>query len=265
MDLRALASDYVFLLRRGEPEAVLIALFGSVARQEQGPYSDIDIRVITAGKPLQFDRVLLHRHEGRIVHLSVGARSLDGLLRQAEDPHAWSWAMGQAQQLVPLWERHQIPGVLASYRDELAARYPAYEEWAADAGYLVETILEYTAKLKNACAETSAERALLAAHHLAQTATRLVSRLRPPEPVVSERAELARVLAWDGAPRSWREDLLWCLGLSTEARPLGELRLRGLRLALAALTMAAMARDLPLPGDVKKPLLDGTFKKYLLQ
>ncbi|WP_394295657.1 nucleotidyltransferase domain-containing protein [Alicyclobacillus acidocaldarius] len=57
-------------LKEEEPSALAILLFGSRAAGAEGPYSDVDLRVITAREPEVRDRVYIEKCEGRLIHSS---------------------------------------------------------------------------------------------------------------------------------------------------------------------------------------------------
>lgn len=46
-------------LRGEEPSAMAVLLFGSRATGDEGPYSDVDLRVITADDPVCRDRMYI--------------------------------------------------------------------------------------------------------------------------------------------------------------------------------------------------------------
>lgn len=76
-------------LRQHEPDALAILIFGSYGRGDAGPYSDLDLRVITSAPPRVPDRWHFVPHPeapGRLLHVSVGARTMDEILSQASDP-----------------------------------------------------------------------------------------------------------------------------------------------------------------------------------
>jgi hypothetical protein len=63
-------------LRRIEPRARAFIVFESDARSDAGPYSDLDLRVITAGEPVERDRVqFLGGSDRPLLHVSMGTRA----------------------------------------------------------------------------------------------------------------------------------------------------------------------------------------------
>jgi predicted nucleotidyltransferase len=79
--------EWVARLREGEPSALAVLVHGSYARGTQGCFSDVDLRVITAGPPRVRDRVHLEERGRRLVHFSIGSRSLAE--RSRAGPSTW--------------------------------------------------------------------------------------------------------------------------------------------------------------------------------
>ncbi len=69
-------AGWVERLRDEEPGALAVVLQGSVARGDAGPFSDVDLRIVTAGAPRRRDRAYIEPEVGRLVHYSVGSRPL---------------------------------------------------------------------------------------------------------------------------------------------------------------------------------------------
>jgi predicted nucleotidyltransferase len=56
-------AGWVERLRAEEPTALAVVLQGSFARGDPGPFSDVDLRIVTAGPPRLRDRAYLEEME----------------------------------------------------------------------------------------------------------------------------------------------------------------------------------------------------------
>lgn len=262
--LRKLLDQFVVELRRAEPNALAIMLFGSLARGDAGPFSDIDLRVVTEGEPRVRDRVrFVERPDGGLLHLSIGSRPFTEIVQTAEDLERWAWMIETYSTAETLWEK---PGVAARLLAEIRAREPRPEAYAAKSGYHLETLLEYAAKVKNAVVKGDEQGVRAYAANLADVCWRL---LRPLNPVLTFPGESEfwdRVSAFTVAPEGYAEDLRYCLGLLDEPRPVHVLVWRALRLAEGTLgVIEAHVAALRLPDDLARPVSGGTVRRYLKQ
>lgn len=262
--LPALLDGLVAELRAAEPAALAILLFGSLARGSAGPFSDIDLRVVTAGEPRMRDRVrFLARPDGGLIHLSVGSRPLAEIVEAAGDPERWPWLIETHRTARTLWQQ---PGAAEGLLAEIRAREPSPEAYAAKSGYYLETLLEQAAKLKNAVARGDDPGVRAAAAHLAEMCWRLLRPLNPVLTFTGESSQWDRICAFTVAPEGYAGDLRCCLGLLADPRPLHALAWRALRLAAGTVgVIAANAAALHLPDDLARAVADGSLARCLQQ
>jgi predicted nucleotidyltransferase len=79
----------VAALRQAEPTARAVLLFGSYAHGTQGPFSDLDLCIVTAEPPAVADRLRLLPLRDSLLPVSVHARCLADIAAEAADPDAW--------------------------------------------------------------------------------------------------------------------------------------------------------------------------------
>ncbi|AUX42135.1 uncharacterized protein SOCE26_035620 [Sorangium cellulosum] len=250
-------------LRGLEPRARAFAVFGSHARGDAGPCSDLDLRVITAGEPVERDRVrFLGGVDGPLLHVSIGSRSLRELVARAESPSGWPWMAGFCASARAIDDPQDLLGVL---RRVVESHRPDRITTAAGAHYDLESLLEYLAKCKNARAAGRDLELLAAALHLAEHAMALLVPLNEVSAVGGEDEHRAAVLAFAVAPPGYREDVVLCAGWSASARPPAAVFAAAMRLAEGtARLLMSRADALPLRGALADYLRDGTVLRYIL-
>lgn len=219
--------DLILEIERDEPACLNIMLFGSHARGEAGPCSDIDVRLVTQGEPRRRDRLRFIRDEGgRWRHVSVGARSIEELRVQAREADAWSW-------MTPMYAAARVlagsEAPLLELQATLASAKP--DPWAAagDAQKHLEDLLETTGKMQNAAIASDPTGVLHFALSVAECAWRLLRGLNPVEPFGSSRRLLEAMTQIDVAPPHYAEDTRHCLGSVEGPRTAAEVRRHALR------------------------------------
>src|SRR5712692_5833559 len=133
------AASYV---RREYPNLVGILVHGSVAREEPGPYSDIDLLAVTSQgkKPSEFSYF-----DGDI-YVGVGFLRVAEMEREFSDPKAFFWARGSAKATRVLYDAKGIlKRILARWRSAKPSQ-PILEKSLWDAYH---NIIEYSGKLRN--------------------------------------------------------------------------------------------------------------------
>src|SRR5439155_9661493 len=86
-------------------------------------------------------------HDGRLVHFSIGSRSMAELVDLAADPRKWMYVRPQYLDATLLWEE---PGTLALLRGEVEARAPGPLPFVDGLQLALETVFEYTSKVRHA-------------------------------------------------------------------------------------------------------------------
>ncbi|MDA8344124.1 MAG: nucleotidyltransferase domain-containing protein [Thermaerobacter sp.] len=261
--LFALLSDLSLELRRAEADPLAVLLFGSAARGDLAPFSDIDVRVITRGKPRTRERLLLRERPGGFFQISVSARSLEETLRMADDPEEWLWMREAFGEAVPLWEEGDP---LAAVRRRIIDAAPAAGAFAQGASRDLEILLDAASKAKNAATSGDAGGLLISAHALAQQAVRLLLVLNPPPRRLPPARMLDAAAGFHVAPEHLLEDVAICLGAAEGMCETSQVLARCLRLGGGVLAVLAQhAAKLPLRADLLEPLLGGRLAAVLLQ
>ncbi len=258
--LRKQLATLVPELLAAEPTALAVLLFGSHARGGAGPFSDIDLRVFTAAAPRQRDRVRITVSEGRLIHWSIGARSVAEKLEELATLDQWPWAAAHYRDMQPLHDPRDILGLMRAAVERARPEPVTY----ATTGYDLETLMEYLAKLKNAVLAGSDREAFAAAVQVAHFCEKLLRPLNPIGIFASE-AEMDEYFRWlPVAPQCWSDDRDRCMAASGAARTPSEVLAAARRMALGTVELvSAAAERLPLPEDVGGYLRDGTIRAYL--
>lgn len=251
-------------LRLGEPRARAFVVFGSFARGDAGPYSDVDLRVITAGEPVERDRVrFLGGDEGPLVHISIGSRSFAELAASLQKPDEWPWMAGILACAHVLDDPDDLIGTL---RRLVETHRPAQLTTAAGVHYDLETLLEGITKCKNAHACGDDGEIFVHARHVAEYAVVLLLTLNDVIPALGRRAWRTRAATLPVAPPGYRADLALCAGDTGQARTSAEVFAAAMRLGEGTLRLLMERQErLPLQGALAGYLRDGTLLRYVRQ
>lgn len=243
--LQALLSE----LRHGEPLARAFVIFGSHARDDAGPYSDLDLGVITTGPPCQRDRIrFLRTSDGPLRQVSIYCRPLTEFVEHTHSPYGWSVVAGIFAAVKVIEDPLGLVGVL---RRLVEINRPV-QLTSKDGTYIdLDMLLGYLAKLKNAYASGNEIELFFAAQQVAQYFTAILVPLNEVRPFVSEHEFRARMLAFDVAPPDYAADLKICAGWTTSARSPEVVFAATLRLAEGIVKLLAQHLD--------KISLDDTF------
>jgi predicted nucleotidyltransferase len=258
-------ASWVARLRAGEPTALAVLVHGSHARGRAARYSDVDLRVITATPPRVRDRVRLEEHAGRLVHFSIGSRSLPELIELADDPRKWMYVRPQYLDARLLWEE---PGTLDLLRGEVDARAPGRLPFVDGLQLALETLLEYATKVRHAHLDGDYVRAAWFARRVGEHAWETVHATAESRLLPSERDWAEDCLSLGGAIPGYRASALVCLGLTPEARSIDRLLEASLDLADAVVTWLGgeLARIGPAAGETVVELIESRrTARYLRQ
>ena len=96
-------------LREMEPAAVAVLVTGSYARHEAGPQSDLDLLVLTSTEPAAPYRALFEElSDGRLLHVSIGAKQWDDWLSRRNVPAGWSFFLPAREVARVLWVADEL-------------------------------------------------------------------------------------------------------------------------------------------------------------
>lgn len=122
-------NQWVNRLRYKEPSTLAVLLFGSRASGNEGPYSDVDLRVITGREPERRDRIYFEEYDRQLIHFSIGNRSISELMHLCQDPERWAWMKPAYTSAKVLWDSTGIVDVLNRIIEANASkRYPYVED-----------------------------------------------------------------------------------------------------------------------------------------
>jgi phosphoribosyl-AMP cyclohydrolase len=218
--------------------------------------------VVTAGPPRVRDRVLLIEEQGRLVHYSVGGRPLAELVEAAANPELWPWLVAHYVAVKPVWDPQDLVGLL---RRAVEANRPGPKPYVAGLLLELETMVEEVAKVRNAEVAGDYLAAARAAWEAADQAWKVLLRCTDPWPLRTQREGVERMRRLGEAIPRYRENLLICLGLTPDPRPLDALSRAALELAEAVVAWLE-----PRVGEFDQPpvtelLAGGRLAAYLHQ
>ncbi len=247
---------WVARLRAMVPDAVAILAAGSHARDEAGPHSDVDIRVLRPAGETTYHALFERASTGRLRHVSVEVTSLGEWAAEADEPADWALNLPSEQIERVVWATPEA----AAHLGETPRRRQA-------AGALeLEDFIEWAGKAKNAHAVGDSHGLRFAAQGQARLAPRLLLPLNAPPRACSARDALRVALALPVSPPGYVSDMQVCLGLDPTCPSDAEVAMASRRLALGILAMLReRAPDAVPEADLRAALLDGTLAEYLAQ
>lgn len=250
-----LISQWVKRLRCEIPDSVAILVKGSVARGEAGPFSDLDLDVLTSSAPRDEYLAWIEDHAGRPVHVSVAVQLLADWLGDAHDPVSWSYGL-------PARETTQLAWARDDRHREMLDR-PWREHPPAEPE--LEDTIDALGKVRNTFLAGDDLGVRQAAMSIAGWMPSLLIPLNPPVFAQHPREALDAVLGFMIAPFGYRDDMLRCLGMSPDRTTAGDLHNAAIRLVRGMLPLlrdhAAVMRE-RLPTDLYGMLVDGTLERY---
>ena len=252
-------STWVDRLHEEIPGTVAVILKGSHARGSASPHSDVDFDVLVETVPYEEYLVFFEdAGNGRLRHISVAVQDLEGWLAEADEPVDWAYGLPAAETTRLLWARDDAPqGML----DRPARMHPPEP-------MELEDFVEGWGKVRNALAKGDDLAMRMAAQKLARLCPGLLRPLNPETLPSNRREAMQAVLAFPVAPAGYREDLLRCFGLSSDAVPMQELHDAARRLVSGTIALlrdnADQVKDI-LEDDLYAYLIDGTLERYIRQ
>ncbi len=248
---------WVERMRREELGAVAVLLKGSYARGAAGPYSDLDLDVLTRGEPRVPYRAYLEEISGRLLHISVATEELEKWLAEEEEPATWSWHLPAAEATKLVWSEKSV----RDHVDRSALRRPR-------GGMELEDFIEGAGKVRSALAADDKLQLRLAAQDLARLCPSLLIPLNPPVVAGTRTEALRLVLDLPVVPPEYKEHMLVCLGLSGRAMTMEEVADHALRLVRGVVRLLSEhSSELPpeTEPELQRYLVDGTLERYLSQ
>ena len=255
----AFIAGWVARLRREFPDTLAILLKGSYARDDAGPFSDLDFDVLTGGEPRHsYPVYLVEVASGALIHVSIALFDLDRWLGFAVEPAPWSLGLQAAEAMRLVWAAEDAPLDVLS---QPAISHPAGDPELEDA-------VEALTKVKSALRRGDALAVRASAQLLARSIPSLLRLLNPPVVAGTAREALRLVLDFPVAPPGYREDMLVCLGLTNRFNPIEEVADSAHRLLTGVLELVRPIADRLAQADVPdlaSALADGSLMRYLTQ
>jgi hypothetical protein len=241
-----LLDDLVARARDAEPSAFGAFVFGSYARGDARPTSDLDLRVITHNSPAFPYRTWF---AGQL-HVSLGFNTVESLRERAALPADWSLGFAVEAPAVWVWSTDEA---IAALGDPPIRRQPSDPPE-------VEDFVEACAKGLSSSDSIAMRTAAMSA---GAYAVPLVRELNQPITVAERRDVIPAAVGFPVAPPGWSDDLLVLLGLV----PAGDddVRIAVERMARGVLRLLRESRSTV--GD-RQPeltgyLMDGTLERHL--
>jgi hypothetical protein len=233
-------------IREEEPDAIGVFVFGSHARGTAQATSDLDLQVVTLGRP----RVALRTWFAGDLHISVSAKSTAEIRARCAEPADWS--LGFAARSPGVWAWSTAAAV-AGLGDPPGFEHPPGPPE-------LEDFVESCAKALRATGSTALR---IAARGAAERAPALLRDLNAPEWVADRVEAMEAALGYRTAPAGWRDDLAMAWGLTPvsddEVRAAVERLARG-TLALLRERGSHVGDDTP---ELTRYLHDGTLERHL--
>lgn len=216
-------------------------IFGSQARSDAGPYSDLDLGVITTGPPCQRDRIrFLKMGDGQLRQVSIYSRPFTEFMEHTHSPYGWSVVAGIFSIVKVLEDPLDLVGVLQRL---IEVNRPA-QLISKDGMYIdLDMLLGYLAKLKNAYVAGNEIDLFFAAQQVALSVTAILVPLNAVQPFMSEHEFRARMLAFAVAPPDYAADVKLCAGWTTSARSPQMIFTAAMRLAEGIVKLLAQHLD----------------------
>jgi len=236
-----------------EPSAGAVLVTGSYAKGTADERSDLDVRTITSEPPrVRYRTWFAARENGRPLHVSAGAKSVDDWLAGRTVPNAWALGFPVRYEAVYLWATDRVRDALG---DPPSHRHPSPEAE-------LEDFVEALVKVRRAAAAGDAVGARWHAHAAGSLAPRLLLGLNEERLVHDRREALEAALALRVAPDGYADDLAACLGV----RAAGDEEVVAAALRLGRSLLAFLRERDPevdaQPGAAEA-LRDGSFERQL--
>jgi phosphoribosyl-AMP cyclohydrolase len=235
-----------------EPEATAVLLIGSYAKGTAGVASDLDLIAISPSPRVPYRTWFEEKGVDAPLHVSAGATTADAWLEKAKKPARWSFGFPAINTAVYL---SADDATRARLGDDPSMRHPAAEPE-------LEDFFEFVLKAKRSAFDGDELGLRLFAQAAADLAPTLLIPLNEERIVRDRRDALDAALTVAVAPRSYRADLVVCLGLSSA--PGAEVRAAVGRLGGDLLAfIREHTREVDPQPELPRYLRDGTLESHL--
>lgn len=251
--MRHTIGRWVDRLRNDYPDANAILLKGSYARGEPATWSDVDFDVLVGTPGVEDYRTWIEPVGDRLVHISAGVESIDGWLRDAEEPSSWSYGLPTIETTRLMWA---ATNGLRTQLDQPYKSHPAAETE-------MEDTIEALGKVRNAISGEDDLAVFQAAQVLAKLIPTLLIPINPPVAVSHARQAIDAIVAFPNVPTGFGDDWLTCLGLVGQ-RTASSTAAAAERMVLGVIPMLPADADV-MGDDIASLLADGTLLAYLQQ
>jgi hypothetical protein len=235
-------------VRALEDDVIGVFAFGSYARGEASPSSDLDLHGVTRVAPAIHYRTWFVDD----LHVSVGIRSVDEILKRRRQPADWSLGFATESPATWLWAEDEAVALLG---EEPGFPHPP------DPPEL-EDFVEFCGKALRAHDSIALR---VAARMAGETAVPLL-RDENTRIVVRTRSDAVRAaLAFEVAPDGWADDLQAAIGVAP--RDDAAVRAAVVRIARGVLRLLRERRSSvgEKQPELTRYLLDGTLERHLDQ
>lgn len=258
-DVQRMIESWTIRLRQEHMEAVAILLKGSHARRNAETFSDIDFDVLVSGDPIEDYPMYLVDPDGKALrHVSIAVVDLASWLHDETEPVDWAFGFGVRVATRLLWAKSDR---VAELLDHPWREHPPAEPE-------LEDFVEGLAKVINARIRGDDPVSRLAAQTMARYAPGLLRPINPETWPGTVREALEAALGFAIAPPHYRQDVLRCLGLSSEPASIDDICESACRLVqgvVQVLQPHALELTNGRAGDPFLLLADGTIGRYVDQ
>ncbi|MBA2470147.1 MAG: hypothetical protein H0V37_12145 [Chloroflexia bacterium] len=256
----AFIERWVERLRREIPGAVAVMLKGSHARGNAGPWSDLDFDVLVFGDEITDPYLtwIVENGSGRLVHVSVAVETVEDWLAGFREVASWSFGFPSSEVTRLTWLGR--PSLRAEL-DRPGHKHPGGEPE-------LEDFIEELGKARNARLRGDEVALRLAVQEIAELCPSLLAPLNEVAPPGTRPGALKAALALTVAPEGYRDDMLFCLGLSGRGSTADEILAAGERLVFGTLALLETNADTfspLLPPYLPDLLSSGLLRRYLGQ
>lgn len=258
---------WVEKLRSEEPTALAILLIGRWASGNNGPYSDVDIRVITEDKPKIRNRSYIEENGQHLVRFSVVRRSLSKAMNRARDAARWPKMRRTYATIKMLWGSEEV---IALLRQEIEANAPLGRPYIGGLPKEFDCLIANAAKVKNAHVAGDYAHAAFFARAVAHYSWKILHCCSSFHPTAVERPQDAiffkDTLTLNVPIPGYRAHIERCLGLRPVVRNIDEILQSSVELALSVVEwLKTILPELNVPISIKEELQSGKVERYLLQ
>ena len=248
-----LLARVVARLRELEPYTVAILVTGSYAKGTADEDSDLDVNVLTDGKPSSDYRMWFEERPGqKELHVSPSVRSLHQSLAERDEPQDWALGFPVLNDVRYVWATDEARTLLGDPPSNVHA--PAPPE--------LEDFVEFLTKVRRASSRGHGAGIRAFAREAAALAPGLLRTLNDDVAVRDRLEALETALSLRVAPEHYREDLPVCLGLVAADDP--EVCAAALRLGRELLAFLRERKpDVDDQPDIAGYLADGTLERHL--